>query len=650
MASFNGQGVFAPIPSIDGPRSQHPESESSLEWLFSGGLDHSLPPHQIPDGCCWVMNNFWYPREGGRPETRPGLERYSAGTGLPGKPTAGTTYAKNSTTCFLVMACLNATGDDQELYYLDNTTKEWVQIASSLGSTTPPTFATFNGRLLLAVAGEYPREWAGFTGASPAKATGTVTVADYTKLSAGETLTVGGRTYTFQASRTQPGEIAIGSSNNDVAAKIRAAIATDSWDVVAGGSGASVTLTCSYTGADGNSIGMSETTGGGVTVSASTLSGGADGLALDTISTYQAPKPGIIVADGLGSVIASGDPNHPDRLHWSAPTNEFGWAWGAYGAAVYIDVGCNEGNAVVAVTPGSDEVLIHKNGNHKQVFRLRVVDPNPEGWFIQPRRFGDTAAAVNQQCAVTAGGNHLCLDRDFMRVFPGAEDTYSELSSGTDGAKVYDLIAGTTRASAFMVVDPYSIVVLIFPSEGLNCLVFHYGSKRWSTFQYALSGGRTLACGFYSETFQTVFFGCSDGHVYVPDPTLATDDEANFPQEIVGKSVMGGTKTLVVKESILDFRHLLTGSGSIGIVPDRNSSQAVVLKKFAIQDASLTVAELTMPVYGMTFPLRAGSLGTTGSTQQVRGSAIAPRVLVSAGAIGVNNATLRIAAKGGEDK
>lgn len=92
----------------------------------------------------------------------------------------------------------------------------------------------------------------------------------------GDTIMVGGFTFTLRTVPSLPTEIEIESSANDTAANVAAAI--DALELVtASASGSTVTVTAAATGNAGNSIGIAAA-GDDITVSGATLTGGIDQL------------------------------------------------------------------------------------------------------------------------------------------------------------------------------------------------------------------------------------------------------------------------------------------------------------------------------------------------------------------------------------
>ena len=111
-------------------------------------------------------------------------------------------------------------------------------------------------------------------------ATGTVTFSVAVP-TAGETVVVGGRTYTFAATVTAADQVAIGANINAAAANLAAAINNGTFGgtphaaVQASVSGAVVTITALVAGNEGNAITLTET-GTNIAASGATLTGGSD--------------------------------------------------------------------------------------------------------------------------------------------------------------------------------------------------------------------------------------------------------------------------------------------------------------------------------------------------------------------------------------
>ena len=616
-----------------------------MQVFFGGGIDRSLPQHLIPDGACRNMVNVYYPREIQTPRTRPGLVQYLAGTAVPGKVTAVHVYQKSASTQFVVLTCLNAEADDQELYYLD-ASKEAVQISAALGSLESPCLLTYNGRLLVALPGKNLRVWLGNTSTSPtaAKAHGHVTVT--TQPDDGETVTIAGQQFTFQAvGRATLGEVQIGGTTSVTATNLAAAINIDCTNVSAAPSTNSVTVTARLTGVAGNSLALVDGTAGNLSLSAATLAGGVDGLALDEVDTYEAPQPAMICSDKMGRVVAAGDPAHPDRVFFSAPNSEMEWAEGDYGDGEIADIGYLEGNSYSAIAPFMDEIFVHKTGQNKEIHRLHVVVPDPAEWFAQKRFYAGCSAALNHRCAVSVADKHVSLDADTFRVYQGT-DTYDEIASGMDGSKVYDLIEGTAGPTGFLVVNPLHLHVMVFPAAGSRALIYHYGSRRWTSWEFQI-GDRTICSAVYSEDLGAMLLGLSDGVLYKLDPAVCTDDGTPFASTIVGKSIGGeAMSVLVVKQTLIDYQHHIAGAGTCYLVANRDESLPQALFDFTVDDTGLELSEALMELYEATMPFASEVYGRVGSVNQGKGETVAPKVVLRTGAFSLNNMTILVAYTG----
>lgn len=626
----------------------HPDREEIKQILFNGGMDRSRPPEFLDDGACWRIVNMAYPRETAFPSTRPGVASYMAGTAAPGRITNVYVYQKSTTVSYVVFSCLDAGGTGQELYYLNTSNLQKVQISSALGSTTPPTFYTFANKLLVAVSGQKLREWAGETSTNPApaKATGTVTVA--TQPADAETVTIGAKVYTFKTTRTQPTEVTIGANVNATAANLKAAIDTDSWDITATVATNVVTITYCRTGTIGNSAALTDGTGGNLTLSAAALAGGVTGLALDSVNSYEAPSGGIVLTDKNGRVVVAGDTTYPDRVFFSAPQNAFSWASGVYGDGEYIDVGYQEGNTIAAVVPYLDELMVHKSGQNRELYRLNISDSTVSNWTVSRRFHSGTSAAINQRCAMSAADIHFALEKDFFRVFT-SEDSYDEIASALDGNRVYDYLSGATSAASFMASNPFNGYALVFAEAGSNCLVFHYGSRRWSAWDFP---HHTVYCACYHESFGKMLIGCSDGFIYKLDDSVATDTVTggsafNILSEIIGKAF--GTLSMskpTVKQTIMDYQSIVAGTGRICLVNNSDESQPVCIQEFTFNDAAQYVYDATGYIYDATGYIYVDLYGRIVTFNQAEGESIALRVATTSGAFVLHQIAARVGYQG----
>lgn len=742
--------------------AEHQGMEKTINVHFAGGTDRSFPPHMVPEKFCWDMLNMYFPREAAIPQTRPGAVQLQTGDALPGYPVAMHVYQKTTTTSYVVVACYNAAGTSLELYYLDGSYAK-VKIGD-LGTlnTVVPTFLTFGGRLLIAQAGEWIKEWAGETGGSPAKATGTITLtalaenlpvadetvtvgnrvytwksarvlagevtiggsladcatnlaaainADSTTVDAvastvtvtatakstgaegnlltlvdgsagncvpsgatlsgggvgvkangtitmtavaaalpvaGDTVTIGARTYTWQTLRSQAGEVTIGASANACATNLVAAITTDSWDLSAVANSAVVTVTATRTGTGGNSLALTDGSGGHCVPSAANMAGGVNGLTLDQISTYLAPKPGI-VNDGLNTrVVAAGDTRdgYVDRIYFSAPGNAFSWADADYGSGEYADLGSGEGNTVSAVVPYLNELMVHKSGQNKKMYRIAIPTPDPSSWTISTKHFSAHTAALNSRCALTVADKHLALDNRVFRVFQG-NDQYDEIASALDGLKVYDFLDRPTT-SAFFVLNPDEMYVLCFPLFGANAIVFHYGTKRWSRWAF---NSREFRCGAYSVALNKFLLADSDGFVYWLDPSVATDDGLAYISAVIGR-VIGGDSLYNVRalHAIIDYKNILTGSGYLGLLINRVETDIQTLTTFSTLVGGTLLYDATGELYSATGDLYEAIYGRKATFTQGGGETISPYIQLSTGAFALNSLLMRVAYQGRSGK
>lgn len=627
---------------VDMALDHHGERAFQVSLEFSGGMDRMNPPHLLPQNVCRLLLNFYYPRENRAPVTRPGLVQYQTGAAADDKVTA-IHIVQVAGTDTIVFSAVNAAGTNQDLFYLDGS-KAKQTIATGIGTVgnlTPPSMVTFDNRLVLAMPGKALREWGLLTGGSPAKASGTIQVTAYGSITDGETLEVDGVTFTFRTERVQPLEIEIStSSNNDQASKIQAAFATDLSSVTATVLTDTVTVTAVRTGTAGNAITLADGTGGDVTLSGATLSGGVNGAALDSISTYEAPAaPTVLALDRNGRLVAAGDATYPDRVFFSAPGDALQWATGDYGGGEYFDVGAGEGSSIAALTPFLDELWVHKTGQNREIYRMFIADPDTSSWLVQGRPYEVTAAACNHLASTTAGGKHLALDKNFFRVFQGV-DTYDEVGSQLDGAKVFDFLASIDPDECFMTVNPDEMYVLVVPEHGDTALAYHYGTGRWAVWQFQ---ARTISAACYSEGLGFMLVGCDDGLIYKLDPDYASDDGVNFSCTIIGKTFGGeGMHRVIFKQALIDFKHTVGGTGSLMFVVNRDEDNLQKGFDFEVLSGQLLLAEATMALSpdAESLYFTTPAYGRIGDFVAGDASNLAPLITV-VGALTIHNLNLR---------
>lgn len=583
-----------PLQGEDSDRysSQHPDREEVLTLASDLGVNRSKSPQAILDGEARDIQNMSYPRDGSILTTRPGLVATMAGTPLPGPVTAVHELLYGTNARVVVATCLNADADDQNLYYYDGS-DEPVLLLEDLGSTERPTLLTYGGCLICAVPGTRLREWQPVNiGAAASYADGVVTTTA-TNPTDGDWLTIGGRVYFWRTTWTQAGEIQIGSGANANAANLVATVNTYSYDVEASANAAVVTITSRRAGAVGNAIPLAvgQATAAAFSVSGTTggkLDGGVDGLAIDEIDTTGAPTTCSRVALGCyADLVADGDSTYVDRTYFCAPNDAWQWATPtAGGNGATWDVGNRDGTRIVALASYLSEILVHKGGQGKRIKRINVPDADPANWSAEDRGYIQGSVAVNQRCAQSLAGKHFFLDRHGFFVLEGT-DSYDEISSHAVGQKVYDLLASASPAAAFMVFDPDNLHLLIFSDMGKGCLVFHYGSGRWTRYQFPL-GARNIVSGCYDSANERLMFGLSDGTIAHFDDSESTDLGASFSSVWTTRTVGANTfQNKLFKRGLLDWRNKIAGiagSGKIEIVPDNDTSRAETLGTFTVTD------------------------------------------------------------------
>jgi len=115
------------------------------------------------------------------------------------------------------------------------------------------------------------------TGTGPTQAQGTITVS--VAGTAGQTFVIGSQTFTWVATRANPGEVSVGTTANTAATNIRTAVNADiSATAYASGNGASVVVTATAAGSGGNSIVFANNNSANLTFNGIGLSLGVTGI------------------------------------------------------------------------------------------------------------------------------------------------------------------------------------------------------------------------------------------------------------------------------------------------------------------------------------------------------------------------------------
>lgn len=148
-------------------------------------------------------------------------------------------------------------------------------------------------------------------------ATGTITIADNTKVTAGDTVTIGESTVTAVASDPEEGEFEIGANAGATRDNLLAAleaIAEAEGVAVAPSSTAAIAVTALEKGTAGNAIALAKSSDGVTVTGSGTLAGG-----VDQVKGTAAPAGSIRVGGGK-AYIAVADTTETDTSGWKELT------------------------------------------------------------------------------------------------------------------------------------------------------------------------------------------------------------------------------------------------------------------------------------------------------------------------------------------
>lgn len=632
----------------DTASSEHPGREQDVAMAFGGGLDLKSPPHKIAEGACLRLRNYYYPREALIPRTRPGLDELIASPANNANATAMHTYRKNESTSYVCYSCISDDGTKQELWYQTGAAAP-VELTDDLGSLETPSMVTFNGCLLVSLPGVGIYEWQGETGQGADHGIGFCTVVDVPHVD--EYVTIGSETWMWTLSRTGPYQVPIYGMTDPVEAAQYLAwcINQDSSIISASYELINQTPCTNFqarrVGTAGNLSLLAVGDSGHVEMFGPAMLYGAGGLHLDLINTNSAPAPGFMIIDQNQRLVASGDPATPDRVFFSTPADPWQWASGAYGGGETFDIGYRDGMDITAIQSMMGELVIHKSGQGREIWRINTADSDPSTWTAEIKKFHANVSAINHRCAASVTDKHLFLD---TRGFCGlsGNDTYDEISVSAAGMMLGESLKTVNKTFAFMVVNPDENYIMVFPTFGKRCWVFSYGSGRWC--EWVFESVDDITSGCYHDGLQTVLLGTSTGRVLKLDPAIATDDDQYFPSEIITRALWdAGLRKLQIKQTLLDFKNLIEGTGDVRLVVNNGSSEERPLFNFTVADGETDLHDMQDVVLeDALMPLKSAQYGRFNSFSQGGGEIVALRIRLLRGAYALNGLTVRVAYQG----
>jgi hypothetical protein len=621
--------------------SEHSANETDRMFTFSGGLDLRNPPHLIDSTACQKLLNMYYPREVTIPRTRPGTSEVVANTGTTATILASHVYRKSESVSYLCYTCLSSNGTKQELWYQTGT-DAGVPITTDLGSLAIPSMVTFNGCLLLALPGVGIYEWQGDVAGTAAHGTAAITIADIPH--DGDTITIGSETWTIKAAgRVNKYECSIGGTVTLSGQYLTWCIIMDSAIITAtNGSAGVVNVTANRIGTAGNLAVAFAGAGAAHYAKDHDLSHGAAGVHLDLVTTNGHPHPGFMIIDQNQRLVASGDPAVPDRVFFSGPANHWDWATGIYGSGETFDLGYLDGMDIAAIQSMMGELVVHKSGQGREIWRINTADADPSTWTAAMKKFHANVSAINHRCATSVIDKHVFLD---TRMFCGltGTDTYDEISVTAAGMMLGETLGLVNADYAFMVTNPDENYILVFPNYGKVAWCFHYGTARWSQWVFGDNLGN-ITCGCYHDALKTVVLGNTLGQLLKLDASVCTDDGTYFTSEIISKSMSdGGLRKLLVKQTIIDWKHIIEGLGDVSLLINNGNSPTQPLFSFAVEDGSLQLVDATMHLEDATMLLLAPYYGRVNSFTQGGGEMVALAIKLNHGAWALNTAAVRLA-------
>jgi hypothetical protein len=642
---------FATNIPPDKASTEHADAEEDMTLEFSSGVDRMNPPHKIQEGYVREMTNMYYPRETAIPRTRPGIAvKASAHAGT--RITAVHVYRKSETVVFTCYTSIHDT--TQGLYYLD-ANEASVALSADLGSLETPCMVTFNGCLLVAVPGIGIYEWQGGTSTDPTPAHGWSTFTFTDAPTAGDTCTVGTQVWTWQvAARSGPFQAVIGTGGTAAlkatasCANLTAAINQDSSLVIAVVTGDTkiMSVAARRVGTAGN-FAVGEVSG--VIATAGAMTQGVNGLHLDLMDTYSHPHPAVMVIDQNQRLVAAGDPASPDTVFFSAPAvgggaEHWQWATGDYGGGETFLAGYLDGMDISCIHPMGSEMVVHKSGQGREIYRINTSDPDPSTWTQAVKKFHANTSALNGRCAVNVTDKQLFLDTRGFSSLTG-DDTYDEIGVSAAGVLISDQLSSPDIDAAFIVTNPDENYCMVFRDHGRVCWVFHYGSGRWAKWQLATNDD--IVCGCYSDTLKTVLLGTADSKILKLDATVATDEGNAFASEIVTRGLGDGLlKKILIKQVLLDWHNNIAGNGDVWLVINNEDNPSQEIFSFTVDALARLLHDATEHLADATSMLLATSYGRVNSFVQGGGELVALRIRLLQGAFDLHGVTLRVAYHG----
>jgi hypothetical protein len=138
--------------------------------------------------------------------------------------------------------------------------------------------------------------------------------------------------------------------------------------------------------------------------------------------------------------------------------------------------------------------------------------------------------------------------------------------------------------------------------------------------------------------------GTDAGTVCYLDPSVCTDLGVSFSSYVITRALGGQNfDNLLVKRMLLDYEHLLAGSGHLDLIVNGDESNPQRLADFTIGTAALLLVDATMELSVATFPLAVAALARVLSDEHGEGEQVSIRVLLDSGAVQLNSVAAVVA-------
>lgn len=269
---------------------------------------------------------------------------------------------------------------------------------------------------------------------------------------------------------------------------------------------------------------------------------GTSALVLETVTaqTYSLPAP-----DAAGSLIVRNSRlwvgERDGSTVWYSGTDD-GLDWGRdpsagdgngltlNGGSIFVDV--DDGGQIVGFANFKDNLIIFKNGKRRSIHKVQS-DPSDAASFARIQ--------ISEGISALSGSLVAHVDTDVLYCGTGGvfslqvTDYVGSVASVPASLKVNNYYeAGTPTTAAYSAEFGMMFVAL----GGSNILVYHRGAEAW--FRWVFNFGGTVSA--IASIEGDVYFGTTDGNVYILDQSKVDDAGNDFISSFVSRVSNFGAK------------------------------------------------------------------------------------------------------------